>query len=167
MFTSLQAAIATMQSEFDFTKKLFKALSDDSLSQAINEDHRTIGRMAWHITTTYPEMMGQIGLKFDSVSDKDKVPNTAKEIYETYCNVTDLLLKQVNENWTDNSLMEKDELYGEQWEKGRTLLILINHEIHHRGQITVLMRQAGLVVPDIYGPAKEGWTAYGAPPPKV
>ncbi len=167
MFTSIQIAVQSMQSEFDFTKKLFNALSDDSLSQAINEDHRTIGRIAWHITTTYPEMMGQIGLKFDSLADKDKVPKTAKEIYDAYCNVTDLLLKQIKENWTDETLMEVDDLYGEKWEKGKTLLILIKHEIHHRGQITVLMRQADVIVPDIYGPAKEDWAAFGASPPEV
>ena len=167
MYTSIQAAIQSMQSEFDITKNLFNVLTDDSLNQAINEDHRTIGRIAWHITTTFPEMMGQIGLKFDSVSEKDKVPNIAKEIYDAYSNVTDLLLKQIKENWTDDSLLEKDELYGEKWEKGKTLLILIKHEIHHRGQITVLMRQADVIVPDIYGPAKEGWAAYGASPPEV
>jgi hypothetical protein len=29
------------------------------------------------------------------------------------------------------------------------------------------MRQAGLPVPDIYGPTKEGWAAYGMPAPVV
>jgi len=39
------------------------------------------------------------------------------------------------------------------------------HELHHRGQLTVLMRQAGLVVPGIFGPAQEEWTRYGMEPP--
>jgi uncharacterized damage-inducible protein DinB len=43
------------------------------------------------------------------------------------------------------------------------LQALISHEIHHRGQMTVLMRQAGLKVPGIYGPAREEWAAYGMP----
>ena len=33
--------------------------------------------------------------------------------------------------------------------------------------MTVLLRQAGLTVPGIYGPAKEGWAAYGLDAPKV
>ena len=45
--------------------------------------------------------------------------------------------------------------------------MLIGHQTHHRSQMTVLMRQAGLVVPEVYGPAKEGWAAYGAQPPLV
>jgi uncharacterized damage-inducible protein DinB len=40
----------------------------------------------------------------------------------------------------------------------------MSHEIHHRGQMTVLMRQAGLKVPGVYGPSREEWTAYGMPP---
>jgi uncharacterized damage-inducible protein DinB len=29
--------------------------------------------------------------------------------------------------------------------------------------MTVLMRQAGIKVPGVYGPAKEEWAAYGMP----
>jgi uncharacterized damage-inducible protein DinB len=37
----------------------------------------------------------------------------------------------------------------------------IRHQTHHRGQLTVLMRQAGLVVPGCYGPSREEWGQYG------
>jgi uncharacterized damage-inducible protein DinB len=63
--------------------------------------------------------------------------------------------------------MIEDDMYGEKWPRGRSAHILIDHQTHHRGQMTVLMRQAGLVVPGIYGPAKEAWAAYGAPAPEV
>ena len=43
------------------------------------------------------------------------------------------------------------------------LSALIRHEAHHRGQMTVLMRQAGLTVPGVYGPSREEWVAYGMP----
>ena len=33
---------------------------------------------------------------------------------------------------------------------------LLHHEIHHRGQMTVLMRQAGLKLPGVYGPSADG-----------
>ncbi|MEA3297729.1 MAG: DinB family protein, partial [candidate division Zixibacteria bacterium] len=44
---------------------------------------------------------------------------------------------------------------------------LIQHQIHHRGQMTVLMRQAGIKVPSLYGPAKEDWAQMGLEPPEV
>ena len=45
-------------------------------------------------------------------------------------------------HWTDDTLRTKDDMYGEQWARGYTLTSLILHQVHHRGQMTVLMRQA-------------------------
>jgi len=40
------------------------------------------------------------------------------------------------------------------------------HQTHHRAQMTVLMRQAGLKVPGVYGPSREEWSQMGMPPHK-
>jgi uncharacterized damage-inducible protein DinB len=37
----------------------------------------------------------------------------------------------------------------------RILHALVLHQVHNRGQMTVLMRQAGLVLPGVYGPTRE------------
>ena len=58
-------------------------------------------------------------------------------------------------------------MYGESWKRGFTLDVLVRHQTHHRGQMTVLMRQAGLRVPGVCGPAREDWAAYGQSPPVV
>jgi uncharacterized damage-inducible protein DinB len=58
-------------------------------------------------------------------------------------------------------------MYGEKWKRGTTLGVLAMHQAHHRGQATVLMRQAGLKVPGVYGPAREEWSAMGMTPPEV
>ena len=55
----------------------------------------------------------------------------------------------------DATLEVVDYMYGEQWPRGLTLYALILHQTHHRAQMTVLMRQAGLVVPGVYGPNRE------------
>ena len=52
-------------------------------------------------------------------------------------------------------------MYGEHWSKGTVLRVLINHQSHHRGQMTVIMRMLGLPVPGIYGPSKEEWVEMG------
>ena len=69
--------------------------------------------------------------------------------------------------WTDADLDKVDDMFGERWTRRFTLLVLINHQIHHRGQMTVLMRQAGLRVPGMYGPAKEDWAQWSMEPPVV
>lgn len=58
------------------------------------------------------------------------------------------------------------QLYWSAIAKWFTFDVLIQHQNHHRGQMTVLMRQAGLPVPGIYGPAKEEWTTFGLEAPK-
>ena len=167
MFTSIEHVKSAFSGEIEFTEKVFDALTDESLSQAVNNDHRTLARMAWHIIASITEMMEQCGLKIKGITEKDPVPTSAAEIKKAYGTAAHTLLDQVNSEWTDETLQQEDNMYGETWKRGLTLLILLKHEIHHRGQMTVLMRQAGLVVPSIYGPAKEGWEAYGMPVPKV
>jgi uncharacterized damage-inducible protein DinB len=52
-------------------------------------------------------------------------------------------------------------IYGQEWEGRKILSILVKHQIHHRAQMTVLMRLLNLKVPGLYGPAKEEWSQYG------
>ena len=80
--------------------------------------------------------------------------------------MTGELIEAVTAGWDDATLAVEDDMYGMQWKRGMTLAVLINHEIHHRGQMSVLMRQAGLTVPGVFGPAKEEWAELGAPPPE-
>src|SRR5215470_8336865 len=49
--------------ESEATLKMLKGLSDASLSQSVGPDGRTLGRLAWHLTGTIPEMMSRTGLK--------------------------------------------------------------------------------------------------------
>ena len=65
--------------------------------------------------------------------------------------------------WNDAMLDEMVPMYGEQWPRGMVLTSLIVHQAHHRGQMTALMRVAGLKVPGVYGPAREEWAAYNMP----
>jgi len=78
-----------------------------------------------------------------------------------------LLLDQIKKSWDDDTLKTEDDMYGEQWSRAMTLQALVFHQIHHRAQMTVLMREAGLDVPGVYGPARQEWAAYGMKPPAV
>jgi uncharacterized damage-inducible protein DinB len=154
-------------SELESTQKILKHLTNASLSQPVGHDFRTLGRIAWHITTTIPEMMNRTGLKITDPDPEAPVPGTAREIFNAYNNAAIALLEQIKASWTDETLEVVDEMYGERWKRGDTLQGLIFHQIHHRGQMTVLMRQAGLQVPGIFGPSRDEWAQWGMKPPDV
>jgi len=147
--------------------KILGALTDASLNQSVAHDHRTLGRMAWHIVTSVPEMCKKAGMEAFSVKEDAPLPKSAVPIQEAYAAVSRELLAQITGKWTDATLQEERNFYGMDWKLGFALEVLVRHEVHHRGQMTVLMRQAGLKVPGVYGPAREEWSAIGMPPPAV
>ncbi|MCX6151089.1 MAG: DinB family protein [Ignavibacteriales bacterium] len=149
--------------ESDSTLKIFSTLTDESLAQSVLPEGRSIGRLAWHITTSVGEMMTRVGLNTDSPSEDTPVPGTAEEILSAYDKAAKSVLSEITKKWNDGSLLNEADMYGEMWQNGQTLKVLVNHQIHHRAQITVLMRQAGLKVLGIYGPSKEEWEAMGMP----
>jgi uncharacterized damage-inducible protein DinB len=149
------------------TRKLLAELTDASLKQAVTKDHRTLGRLAWHITTSIAEMINRTGLHVGGPSPEAPVPAAAEAIRRGYDQAASSLLTEMKAKWTDASLLAVDDMYGEQWQRALTLAILVAHQTHHRGQMTVLMRQAGLRVPGVYGPSKDEWAAIGATPPEV
>jgi uncharacterized damage-inducible protein DinB len=159
--------------EDDWTREIERMLTmldnipDSALSQAVADGHRTLGRIAWHVTTTIPEMMAHTGIAIDVLSENSPMPETSKDIRHAYEVVARMLLERIKQSWTDETLDKEDDLYGEKWPRKVTLKVLVHHQIHHRGQMTVLMRQAGLKVPGLFGPAKEDWTEYGMQPPEV
>jgi len=163
MFRIIQDFLGSWAYETEATVKVFQKLSDESLNQRVTPEGRTLGRLAWHIAQTLPEMCGRTNLEVVGPGQDEPVPSSVKEIADRFKEAADSLAQQIQERWTDADLEVEDEMYGETWKRGRTLSALVNHQTHHRGQMTVLMRQAGLVVPGVYGPAKEEWTAYGMP----
>jgi uncharacterized damage-inducible protein DinB len=167
MISSINDFEHVWSSELEATQKLFKHLNDRSLSQAVNAEGRTLARLAWHITTSMPEMISRTGLAILGPGADDPIPPTARLIAQAYSEAAISLLEQVKAGWTDATLQQKDDMYGEKWARGFTLSVLVLHQVHHRGQMTVLMRQAGLEIPGLYGPARQEWAAFGMKPPAI
>ncbi len=163
MFTKVNDFLQEWGNESQATHKILKALTDASLQQKVYDQGRTLGRIAWHIVVSVGEMGQGTGLSFEAPGEKDAVPTSAQAIAAAYEKSASALAAALQAQWNDARLQEEIELYGEKWTRGFTLNVLIKHEIHHRAQLTVLMRQAGVKVPGIYGPAREEWSAYGAP----
>ncbi|HLO65774.1 MAG TPA: DinB family protein [Holophaga sp.] len=171
MFRRIEDLRTCLAEETEKTLQILDALPEAALDTRVAEGFRDLRRMAWHLVETRLEMPGHLGLRVKGchllqgpfIQDP---PATLGEIRATFAEAA-ASLDEALATWTDADLDREDELYGETWRRGRTFMVLVVHEIHHRGQMTVLMRQAGLPVPGIYGPAKEGWAAYNVEAPRV
>ena len=162
MLRKIDDFVKDWEYEAESTGKILNALTDESLSQKVTPDGRSLGFLGWHLTQT-GEMLERVGLKIDAPGMDKECPTSAAEIATAYENAAKSVTNEVKNNWSDETLLQTDDMYGETWARGVTLFALIAHQAHHRGQMTVLMRQAGLPVPGVYGPSKEEWVAMGAP----
>jgi uncharacterized damage-inducible protein DinB len=167
MFRTIDDFAKSWQYETESTLKTLNAITDASLAQPVGDEYRTLGRIAWHTTDTVKEMMERTGLHVEGAPPNAPVPAKAKEIAETYQRSAASLMNAIRANWNDETLEIVDEMYGMKWARGATLHVLITHQAHHRGQMTVLMRQAGIAPPGIYGPTKEEWAQWQMEPPVI
>ena len=167
MYRGIEDFLSDWEHEAAKTSEILGALADGALDQPVAPGHRTLGRMAWHLIQTIPEMMNRTGLTVTGVDSEAPVPENAAAIKKAYDDASASMVREVKNRWDDGTLEVEDNMYGENWKRGLTLTALIMHQAHHRGQMTVLMRQAGLKVPGVYGPALEDWAAYGQPVPSI
>jgi uncharacterized damage-inducible protein DinB len=166
MYHTIQDFLDDWKFESGATWKVFKNLTDASLSQKVTPDGRSLGFLAWHITLTLGEMGGKAGLKINGPEEHEPLPSSASAIASAYETSAQSVASEVKARWTDAALAEKIDMYGEQWTRSETLASLVKHQIHHRAQMTALMRQAGLKVPGIYGPSREEWAQFGMSAPQ-
>ena len=120
MFSTIKDFIFIWSQEFESTQKVFKHLTNGSLSREVVPGGRTLGRLAWHIVTTIPEMLNRTGLTIPGPEHTSTPPASAKEIFDTYNKAAEALLNQVRELWNDASLQVEDEMYGEKWKRSNT-----------------------------------------------
>ena len=163
MYRKIEDFITDWTYESQGTLNLLKNISNDALNKKDNENVRSIAVLAWHITITLNEMLNKVGLTVTGPDEHSKPPATISEIIAAYESSARSVTEQVQKQWTDASLLEEVNMYGENWKNGVTLSVLIKHQAHHRGQLTVLMRQSGMLVPGVYGPSKEDWAKYNMP----
>jgi uncharacterized damage-inducible protein DinB len=163
LIKSVQDFLDIWKYESESTIKVLNNLTDESLKQKVTAEGRSLGFIAWHITHTIGEMMSKTGLAFPGFVENAPAPISANEIKKEYENLSAAMANQVKENWKDEMLQDDLNMYGQTWKRADVLSSLFTHQSHHRGQMTVLMRQAGLKVPGVYGPSKEEWAVYGMP----
>lgn len=164
MYHTIREFVQDWKVEAGLTLQVLEKLEDASLGQAVSEaQNRTLGDLGWHLVGSIPVFLGAGGVEFEGPDYKIPTPGSAAKITNDYRQMSEAAVKALEEQWTDEKLPEEILLFGMIPTTYAGLLnILVRHQIHHRGQMTILMRQAGLVPPGIYGPNEEETAAMRA-----
>jgi uncharacterized damage-inducible protein DinB len=155
MFRKIDDFQADWQHETQTTLRVLRTLTDASLAQSIGEGRQTLGGLAWHLAQAVGAMMGAAGVSVAGPGRGDAAPSSAEEIAAAYERAALAVPDAVRTAWSDEQLPEPISMFGQQLPRGIVLSLVVKHQAHHRGQMTVLMRQAGLRVPGCYGPSEE------------
>lgn len=134
--------------------KVMQAIPDDKMDVAIVEGHNSLGWLSWHLVRVAGAFGHFAGLQIPAPGPDMPQPETMKEIAEKYEMVAEAYKKEVA-TLTKEQLEEEVPAFGGSMKRGELLSKVIMHQTHHVGQMTVLLRQAGLKVPPVMGPTKE------------
>ena len=161
MYLKISDFVNEWNEEAESTLKIFTQIPDSVKSVKDNENVRSLERLAWHITQTVTELPKSCGIMKDDALENRDIPSGFSEIIDLYKEHSRKLSEAIEQKWNDEDLIKKMKVYGEEWEGRKILSILVKHQIHHRAQMTILMRLLDVKVPGLYGPAKEEWSQYG------
>jgi uncharacterized damage-inducible protein DinB len=134
------------------TLQVLQAVTDDKLGQSILEGHSTLGWLGWHLVETTGYFSHLAGLTVPMIGQDEPAPATAREIVATYEKAAEAVKEEVAKLSDEDLLTETG--IASLATKGAVLRFLIDHQTHHRGQMMLLLRQAGLPVPPVMDPTK-------------
>jgi len=160
-----EVVVKEFATEVDRTAKVLSILPADQFGWRPHPKSWTVRDLASHLATI-PQWslsiltMDVFTLPDDPAAFRPPVMNTGAEIAELYrkqCHAALAALKAFDPiKWTDNWSM----YYGGQkivddrrYEVFRTWVI--NHSLHHRGQLTVYLRLLNVPLPELYGPTAD------------
>ncbi|THF80341.1 DinB family protein [Cohnella fermenti] len=135
------------------TLAVFKAITDEKKETAIVEGHNTLNWLAWHLTGTAGAFGLIAGLQIPAAERGAPAPDRIADVAAKYEEIAEAYKTEAK--WTDEQMAEEISVFGGKMPRGQFLRKLIDHQTHHRGQMTVLLRQAGLPVPGVLGPTRE------------
>lgn len=136
------------------TLKVIESLKDEKLDQAIVEGHNTLGWLSWHLVGAMGAYGHLVGFSLPAPSRHDAAPKTVANLKEAYEKCAAAVVEQATK-LTDADLEKVVDGFVGPEAIGSILRNMIDHQTHHRGQMTVLLRQAALPVPPVMGPTKE------------
>jgi uncharacterized damage-inducible protein DinB len=158
------ALIAELKQEASSTRKILAAIPEDKFAWKPHEKSMTAGRLAAHIA----EIPVWVNRSLEASEFDFATASTLRNTYADRAALLEVFEQRLYtalaalENASDDALNEKYTVRrGEQvmFVLPRKVLIrnfACNHQLHHRGQLSVYLRLLDIPVPGMYGPSADG-----------
>jgi uncharacterized damage-inducible protein DinB len=154
--------LAEMDMEAITTKKLFDILPEDKLSWRPHPKARSLGELAMHIARL-PRGVAELAQQ-DVAAPPDFPPDpeatSRAEVNQIFAESLKRA-KEIVDSTDDAAAMAEWKLVG----GDKTIMampriafwraILLNHNYHHRGQLSTYLRELDVALPSIYGPSAD------------
>jgi uncharacterized damage-inducible protein DinB len=149
--TLLNFFVPGLESEIATTKKVIRNVPDAKMTYRPDPKAKSAHELAWHIASVDVWFLeGIIQGKFDMPGEEQKPPATIEEILNFYETNMSALLPKLKAMKTED-LAKAVPFFGMEFPNVSYLNVLINHSVHHRGQLSTYLRPMGSTVPSIYG----------------
>jgi uncharacterized damage-inducible protein DinB len=160
------ALVAEMEHEAAVTRTCLERVPADKFDWKPHEKSMTFGRLASHIAEMFgwtPPTLEHAELDFSKMDYKPFEPKTTEELVEFLDkNVAEAIAAlrsssddRFLENWT---MRNGEQVYFTMPKVAVMRSFVMNHIIHHRGQLSVYLRLNDIAVPAIYGPSADEGT---------
>lgn len=158
-----QILAAELKQEAGSIRKMLERLPAEKMSWKPHEKSMSLERLAGHVV----EMMlwtnvtiNADELDFEKMDYNPKTYTDASELVADFdknlADTLEILNNAPNENMGNNwSLRKGEQIYFTMPKAVVMRSMVMNHIIHHRGQLSVYMRLLDIPVPSIYGPSAD------------
>jgi uncharacterized damage-inducible protein DinB len=157
----IEPLLMEMENEAVATRRLLERVPNDKLGWKPHEKARSLGELAVHIAQTQKNVSSMIqGSSYEPRMQKETVPATSAEIVALFDECTSSA-KQLLGGMSDEDLLSSWSLLREgrpifsMPKAGVIRMIVLNHVYHHRGQLSMYLRQLDVLLPSIYGPTAD------------
>ena len=157
------ALVAELEHEAKVTRTCLERVPADKFDWKPHEKSMAFGGLAGHIAEMFgwtPGIMQKPELDFATMDYKPFEPKTTEDLVEYFDkNVAEAI--ETLKNTSDERFMETwtmqngDKVYFTMPKVAVMRSFVMNHIVHHRGQLSVYLRLNDISVPSIYGPSAD------------
>jgi uncharacterized damage-inducible protein DinB len=143
--------LSTIAAEMQATKKVIAAIPEDRKNYKPDPKSRSAHELAWHIVNDDVVFLNKIADMKIEMTEPEPPPATIAEILKWYELSLPRAIQRVG-RMAAEQLLTPVSFFGVMNEPVFQYLVLVNnHSVHHRGQLSTYLRPMGSKVPSIYG----------------